>query len=85
MPSSGRAEAAVGGRRVPVAGVVCMDQLVLDVGDLAVERGDVVHLFGPGDHGEPTADDWGRAAGTIGYEVVTRLGGRVVRSHRGGR
>ncbi|MEH3032680.1 MAG: alanine racemase [Aeromicrobium erythreum] len=83
--SSGRAEAAVGGRRVPVAGVVCMDQLVLDVGDLAAERGDVVHLFGPGDHGEPTADDWGRAAGTIGYEVVTRLGGRVVRSHRGGR
>lgn len=83
--ASGRAEAGFGGRRVPVAGRICMDQLVVDVGDLPAERGDVVRLFGPGDHGEPTADEWADAAGTIGYEVVTRLGGRVVRTYRGER
>lgn len=82
---SGRFQVAVRGRRVPQVGRVCMDQVVVDVGDLPVVRGDVVTLFGPGDDGEPTADDWGLAAGTIGYEVVTRLAGRVVRTHRGGR
>jgi alanine racemase len=41
---------------------------------------DVV-LFGPGDHGEPTAQDWAVACGTINYEIVTRMGGRLVRRH----
>ncbi|RYJ05807.1 MAG: alanine racemase, partial [Actinomycetales bacterium] len=45
----------------------------------------VVTLFGPGDDGEPTAQDWAEAAGTIAYEVVTRLGGRIVRTYRGER
>ena len=41
---------------------------------------DVV-LFGPGVHGEPTAQDWAEACGTISYEIVTRIGGRMVRRH----
>ena len=39
--------------------------------------GDEVVLFGPGDHGEPTAQDWAEACGTISYEIVTRIGGRL--------
>jgi alanine racemase len=40
-----------------------------------------VVLFGPGDLGEPTAQDWADAVGTISYEIVTRVGGRLVRRH----
>jgi alanine racemase len=40
-------------------------------------------LFGPGDSGEPTADDWAAAIGTINYEIVTRVGARVPRTYRG--
>jgi len=83
--ASNRAEAWFAGRRVPVVGTICMDQLVLDLGDLPAERGDEVVLFGAGSAGEPTADDWARAAGTISYEVVTRLGGRIERTYRGAR
>jgi alanine racemase len=65
----------------PVRGRVCMDQVVVDLqGDLLPPGTDVV-LFGPGDLGEPTAQDWAAAMGTISYEVVTRMGGRLVRRH----
>jgi alanine racemase len=68
-----------------IAGRVCMDQVVLDCGDDPVAAGDVAVLFGPGDNGEPTADDWATAAGTINYEIVTRFGsGRVPRTYHGG-
>jgi alanine racemase len=40
-------------------------------------------LFGPGTAGEPTAEDWARASGTIGYEIVTRIGARVPRVYVG--
>lgn len=72
------------GRRFSVSGTVCMDQFVVDVGDLAVQAGDEVVLFGPGDNGEPTADEWAAAAGTINYEIVTRLGSRMPRRYVGG-
>jgi len=62
---------------------VCMDQFVVDVGDDAVTAGDEVVLFGPGRDGEPTAQDWADATGTISYEIVTRVGARVPRSYRG--
>jgi alanine racemase len=61
-----------------------MDQFVVDVGDDAVAAGDEVVLFGPGRDGEPTAQDWADATGTISYEIVTRVGARVPRSYRGG-
>jgi alanine racemase len=72
----------VGGRRLEIAGRVCMDQVVLDLGPGAREvAGDRVELFGTGAHGGPTAQDWAHAAGTISYEIVTRLGSRVPRVH----
>jgi alanine racemase len=70
---SGRMEVLIGGRRRPVAGRVCMDQIVVDCGDLSVSDGDEVILFGPGDQGEPTARDWADATGTIDYEIVTGM------------
>jgi alanine racemase len=69
----------VNGQRFTIAGRVCMDQIVIDVGDLSVAPGDPVVLFGPGDDGEPTAQDWADAIGTIHYEIVTRVGPRVAR------
>lgn len=83
--ATGQARAGFAGVQVPVAGTICMDQLVVDLGDLPAKPGDVVTLFGPGDDGEPTVDDWARAAGTIGYEVVTQLGGRLGHTYRGQR
>jgi alanine racemase len=65
----------LGGRQRTVAGRVSMDQIVLDCGDDPVRAGDVAIVFGPGDQGEPTADDWARVVGTINYEIVTRIGG----------
>ena len=74
----------VGGVTARIAGRVCMDQVVVDVGDEPVTAGDVAVLFGPGDDGEPTADDWAAATGTINYEIVTRFGsGRVPRHYDG--
>ena len=69
------------GRRWPIAGTVCMDQLVIDFGDEPVAAGDEVVLFGPGDGGEPTAQEWGEVLGTISYEIVTGIGPRVPRSY----
>jgi alanine racemase len=71
------------GRTRTVAGRVCMDQFVLDLGDDAAAAGDEVVLFGPGDRGEPTAQEWADATGTISYEIVTRVGPRVPRVYVG--
>jgi alanine racemase len=72
--ASNRAMVRVGGANRRIAGRVCMDQVVVECGDDPVSAGDVAVLFGPGTDGEPTADDWAEAAGTINYEIVTRFG-----------
>ena len=56
-----------------------MDQFVVDVGDHPVAVGDEVVLFGDPTLGVPAADEWADAAGTINYEIVTRIGPRVPR------
>lgn len=81
--ASGVAEVQVRGRRWTIAGTVCMNQFVLDFGAAAVSAGDEVVLFGPGDAGEPTAQQWADALGTLSYEIVTRFAGRVPRSYSG--
>lgn len=77
------APVAVNGQRFTISGRVCMDQFVVDVGDLPVTERDVAVLFGPGHDGEPLAQDWADATGTIHYEIVTRIGPRVPRSYVG--
>ncbi len=79
------AEVWLAGRRRQISGTVCMDQFVVDVGADHVDAGDEVVLFGPGDHGEPTAHDWADALHTISYEIVTRIGARVPRTYAGRR
>jgi len=71
------AEVWVEGRRRPVRGRICMDQFVVDLDGDDVGPGADVVLFGPGYDGEPTAQDWAEACGTINYEIVTRIGGRM--------
>ena len=77
--ASGRGPVLVGDRVRTVAGRVAMDQFVVDLDGDAVLPGAEAVLFGPGDRGEPTAEDWAVAADTIAYEIVTRIGARVPR------
>jgi alanine racemase len=82
--AGGAGPVQLGVRRLTVAGRVCMDQVVLDAGlDVQVEIGDVAVVFGDGSDGVPTATDWADAAGTIDYEIVTRIGARVPRVYVG--
>jgi len=53
-----------------------MDQFLIDVGSANVREGDIATIFGAGG---PSAREWGDACGTIGYEMTTRLGSRVVK------
>ncbi|WP_432010994.1 alanine racemase [Streptomyces cucumeris] len=85
--ASGTGPVLVAGKWRTVAGTVAMDQFVVDLGGDSAVEGEEAVLFGPGDRGEPTAEDWARAAGTIAYEIVTRVGSRVPRvyvGHSGG-
>jgi alanine racemase len=70
-------------RRWLISGTVCMNQFVVDFGPEPAATGDEVVLFGPGDSGEPTAQEWADALGTLSYEIVTRFGGRVPRTYSG--
>ncbi len=72
----------VGGRRRPLAGVVTMDQLMVDCGPGAtVAPGDEVVLVGRQGDEEITAADWAARLGTIAYEVLCGIGPRVPRVH----
>jgi len=75
------ADAIVAGKRCPLAGRVSMDLLAIDITELpdgAARRGDLATLIGD----EISVDDLATAAGTIGYEVLTRLGRRYHRIYR---
>lgn len=72
----------VAGKTYPVVGRIAMDQMVIDLGPEASGtdlQGAEAELFGDGADGGPTAEDWARAAGTINYEIVTRISPRVPR------
>ncbi len=71
----------IGGEIRTIAGRVCMDQFVLDVGGLDVELGDEVVLFGDPAVGAPSLEAWADAADTINYEIITRIGPRVAREY----
>ncbi len=74
-------EVLIGGRRCRVAGTVTMDQLVVDCGDGEVRIGDDVVLIGSQGSETIGADALGRLFGTIGYEIVSRIGERVPRRY----
>ncbi|MFF8725502.1 alanine racemase [Streptomyces sp. NPDC015171] len=83
--ASGTGPVLVDGKWRTVAGRVAMDQFVVDLGGDEPPVGTEAVLFGPGDRGEPTAEDWAQACGTIAYEIVTRIGTRVPRVYVNGR
>lgn len=75
----------IGGRRRPISGTVTMDQILVDCGPGAdVAAGDEVVLLGS--QGDETigAWEWASATGTIAYEVVCGISGRVPRVYTGG-
>jgi alanine racemase len=76
------AQVLIRGRRWTISGTVCMNQFVVDLGDEPAEPGDEAVLFGPGDSGEPTAQEWADALGTLSYDIVTRFSGDIPRSYR---
>ncbi|MBF0673251.1 MAG: alanine racemase [Salinibacterium sp.] len=78
--ASGLGPVAINGGTFQVAGRIAMDQFVVDVGDTEVAVGDRAVLFGDPADGAPAVDEWAAAAGTINYEVVTRIGPRVART-----
>jgi len=76
-------EVLIHGRRMPVVGVITMDQLMVDCGDATVEVGDEVVLIGSqaGSLGSDTirAEEWAARLGTIGYEIVCGISKRIER------
>ena len=67
-------------KRAPIIGRVSMDQFVVDLGVTSnAKTGDEVIVFGDGSGDEYTVDEWAKAANTINYEIITRIGPRVPR------
>jgi alanine racemase len=81
--ASNNVAVSISGELMAQVGTIAMDQFVIDITDSAagISAGSEVYLFGSGEHGELTADQWGGRSGSIGYEIVTRLGSRIPRVH----
>jgi alanine racemase len=81
----GRADVLVRGRRAPVVGRISMDYTTVDVGHIpGVSVGDEVILLGSSGEESIPVGELAERAGTISYEIFTRIGKRVVRTYRGG-
>lgn len=77
---SGKAHVIVSGKKAPIVGRICMDQLMVDVTDIAdVSEGSVVTLIGSDGENSVTADELAGLCGTIGYEIVCGISKRVPR------
>lgn len=76
------AEVLIGGKRLPVAGRICMDQIMVDAGDAQVRMGDEVTLFGHQGDAFIHADEVARKLGTINYEVTCMVSRRVPRIYQ---
>ncbi len=73
-------EVLIRGRRYPLAGVITMDQLMVDLGEESeVALGDEVVLLGRQGREFIGADEWAEKLATIPYEVIARIGNRVPR------
>ena len=81
VQASNVGEVSVAGKRRPIRGRVCMDQVMIDLGGDVPPVGSDVVIFGPPIGGQPTVQDWAEACGTINYEIVTRIGGRLSRRY----
>lgn len=75
---------SVNGREYRQRGRIAMDQFVIVTPDEPLAVGDEAVLFGDPARGEPAVERWAEAAGTINYEIVTRVGARPERRYLGG-
>lgn len=76
---SNKADVLIRGRRMPVVGTVCMDQILVDTGDARVKVGDDVILIGAKGKTRISAEEIAGLSNTIPYEVVCKIGQRVPR------
>ncbi|EES71632.1 alanine racemase [Paenibacillus sp. oral taxon 786 str. D14] len=84
---NGKAQVLIRGRRVPVTGVICMDQCMVSLQALAeeaeeIQAGEEVVLIGRQAGEEITAGELASAMGTIHYELICMLAHRVPRVYK---
>jgi len=80
---SNRGYVEINGKKAPVIGRVCMDQITVDVTGIPdVKQGDEVILMGTGASAALTADEMAQLTGTIGYEIVCDISKRVERIYK---
>lgn len=75
-------EVLIHGKRCKVIGAICMDHTIVDVKGVEVNVGDEVVLIGGSGRGRITAEELARKAGTISYEIVSRIGPRIPRVYK---
>jgi alanine racemase len=76
---SGKAEVILHGRRVPVAGRICMDQIMADIGWTSAHNGDEAVLLGESGGVSIRIEEMAAWASTIPHEVLTSINTRVPR------
>ena len=82
---SGRAQVLIRGQRYPVVGRICMDQVMVDIGQDSAWNGDPVLLLGRDGDQQITVEELAEWAGTIPWEVLTSINTRVPRIYRSAR
>jgi len=80
---SGRAEVILHGKRYPVVGRICMDQIMVSIGWDSAHNGDEAVLLGESGAAAITVEELAAWAGTIPHEVLTSINTRVPRVYRG--
>ncbi|HTU59059.1 MAG TPA: alanine racemase C-terminal domain-containing protein, partial [Polyangiales bacterium] len=80
---SGQAEVLLHGQRFKVAGRICMDQIMIDIGRGSAWNGDEVVLLGKSGSAQITAEELAAWAGTIPHEILTNINTRVPRVYKG--
>lgn len=79
---SNKAEVLIKGKRYPVVGTICMDQMMVNIGDDTAYNGDPVTLIGKEGSEEITVSELAERAGTIPYEILTSLNLRLPRRYK---
>jgi alanine racemase len=81
---SGKALALIGGQRYPVVGRICMDQVMVSIGQGTAYNGDEVVVLGQQGTENISVEEMAGWAGTIPHEILTSINTRVPRTYRGG-
>jgi alanine racemase len=81
---SGKAEVIIHGKRYPVVGRICMDQVMVALGRASAYNGDEVVVLGDAGDATISIEEMAAWAGTIPHEVLTSINSRVPRVYRGG-